>query len=90
MVGRTWIEKAELAVSPPSTPVIGRVGEISETMQAKIAPSVSFRRQALDIMEEIEKALPAGARGVFGNNEEKRNEILDEMIREGCETVLAH
>ena len=90
MVGRTWIEKVELAVSPPSEPVIGPFGEIAETVQAKIAPSESFRRHALDIVEEIEKALPPAARGSFGGNEEKRNQILDEMIHDGCETVLAH
>lgn len=90
MVGRTWIEKIELDVSPPSDPVVGPVSEIAETIHGKIAPSESFRRSARDMVEDIEKALPPAARGVFGASEEARNEILDELIRDGCETVLAH
>ena len=90
MVGRTWIEKIELEVGPQGDPVVGPVSEIAETIYGKIAPSESFRRSALDVVEEIEMALPPAARGVFGDSEEARNEILDELIRDGCETVLAH
>ena len=90
MVGRTWIEKIELAVSPPGDPGIGPVGEIEETIRGRIAPSDSFRRSALEVVEEIEKALPLEAREAFGETEAARNAILDELIREGCETVLAH
>ena len=34
--------------------------------------------------------LPPAARDVFGDSEERRNEILDQLIEEGCQTVLAH
>ena len=42
------------------------------------------------MLDEIEKALPPAARDVFGDSEERRNEILDQLIDEGCQTVLAH
>ena len=77
-------------MSPSSDPVVGPVSEIAETIHGKIAPSESFRRSARDMVEDIEKALPPAARGVFGASEEARDEILDELIRDGCEAVLAH
>ena len=89
-VGRTWIETVELAVNPPGKPAVGPIGEISEAMYATSAPSESFRSQALGIIEEIERALPRDARDVFGHSEEERAETLDDMIQEGCKTILAH
>ena len=90
MVGRTWIEKIELEVAPPGDPTIGPVGEIAETIRAKIAPSDSFRHSAREVLDEIEKALPPAARYVFGDSEESRSKILDRLIDEGCQSVLAH
>ena len=42
------------------------------------------------MLDEIEKVLPPAARDVFGDSEERRHEILDQFIDEGCQTVLAH
>lgn len=90
MLGRTWIEKIEMAVSAPADPGIGPIGEIKETVRGRIAPSNSFRHSAREAVEEIRTALPPAARDVFGDSEVAGEEILDALIREGCETVLAH
>lgn len=90
LIGQTWIEKIALEVTAPGDPTIGPIGEVADTIRSKIAPSDSFRRSALEVLDEIEKALPPAARDVFGDSEEKRNEILDQLIEEGCQTVLAH
>ena len=90
LIGRTWIEKVSLEVTAPGDPSIGPIGEVADTIRSKIAPSDSFRRSALEVLDEIQKALPPAARDVFGDSEERRNEILDQLIDEGCQTVLAH
>ena len=90
LIGRTWIEKVSLEVTAPADPSIGPIGEVADTIRSKIAPSDSFRRSALEVLDEIQKALPPAARDVFGDSEERRNEILDQLIDEGCQTVLAH
>ena len=90
LIGQTWIEKIALEVTAPGDPIIGPIGEVADTIRSKIAPSDSFRHSALEVLDEIEKALPPAARDVFGDSEEKRNEILDQLIDEGCQIVLAH
>ena len=90
LIGRTWIEKIALEVTAPGDPTIGPIGEVADTIRNKIAPSDSFRRSALEVLDQMEKALPPAARDVFGDSEERRNEILDQLIEEGCQTVLAH
>ena len=89
-VDQTWIEKVALEVTAPKDPSIGPIGEVADTIRSKVAPSDSFRRSALEVLDEIQKALPPAARDVFGDSEERRNEILDQLIDEGCQTVLAH
>ena len=89
-IGQTWIEKIALEVTAPGNPTIGPVGEVAATIRSKIAPSDSFRRTAIEALDEIEKALPPATRDVFGDSGERRQEILDQLIDEGCQTVLAH
>ena len=90
MVDRTCIEKIELAVTSYSSPVAGPLSEIGDTMRRKIAPSASFGRSAINVVEELTKSLPPAARDVFGASEETRNKIIDELICDGCEIVLSH
>ena len=90
IVGRTWIEGIELAVSSYGDPIVGPLSEIAETIRGKIAQSASFQQSALGVVEELSKSLPPAARNVFGDSQETREKILEELILEGCETVLAH
>ncbi len=90
---KTWIEKVELATEEPGTPDtdVGPVSELAQTMRGLDPRSnESFRAKARDIMEELSKALPPKARDILGSSEEERIRMLDALIAEGCEAVLAH
>ena len=89
-VGRTWIEELELAVSSYGDTAVGPIGEIAETIRQGIAPSASFQQSALEMVEDLTKALPPAARNVFGDSEEIRKKIVQKLICEGCDSVLAH
>ena len=88
LIGQTWIEKIALEVSAPGDPTIGPIGEVADTIRRDrtvgLFPAFGPRS------DEIEKVLPPAARDVFGDSEERRHEILDQLIDEGCQTVLAH
>ena len=92
--GKTaWIEKVELATEEPGTPDtdVGPVSELAQTMRGlDLRSKESFRAKARDIMEELSKALPPKARDILGSSEEERIRMLDALIAEGCEAVLAH
>lgn len=87
MAGNAWIEKVEIATEDPggvgSAP--GALEELANDMRGPIARSEADD----DTMKEIEKALPLAVRRAFGDNDERRR-ILDDLITEGRQAVLAH
>ena len=91
--GKTWIEKVELETEEPGAYGTGSgpMSEFAPTMRGlDLRSNESFREEARVIMEELSAALPPKARGVLGGNEEERIRILDALIAEGREAVLAH
>ena len=92
-IGRTWIEKVELATEEPGTPSTN-IGPVSELARTMLGPALrtdeSFQETAREAMEELSKVLPPEARHILGDSEEKRAQRLDTLIAEGCEAVLAH
>ncbi len=92
-ISRTWIEKVELATREPGTPGtdIGPVSELAQTMRGQAQRTdESFQEAAREAMEELNRVLPPEARHILGDSEEERAQILDTLIAEGCEAVLAH
>ena len=89
LLGRTWVEKVELNVGPGADLPVGPVSELAAKMLGPIAWSDDFKRAAAHLVEELEASLPPEARGVLGNDQTSRNDILQALVTEGCEAVLA-
>ena len=92
MAGNAWIEKVEIATEDPggAGTAPGAVEELANDMQGPIAQSATFRAKADDMMKEIEKVLPLAVRRALGASGERRDRILDGLITEGSQAVLAH
>ncbi len=88
--GNVWIEKVEAAAAAATARAVGPVGDLASIMRDAIAASPGFRQEAADLLAELGQALPPEARDSLGPNEEDRARILDALIAEGCDTVLAH
>lgn len=90
---KTWIEKVELETEEPEAygTSAGPVSELALTMRRlDLRSNESLREKARGIRDELSKALPLKARDVLGGSEEGRIRILDALIAEGGEAVLAH
>ncbi len=90
MLGRTWVEKVELNVGPGAELPVGPVSDLAAKMLGPLAQSDDFRRAAAQLVEDLEPRLPPAVRGVLGDNQTSRNEIIEALTAEGCESVLAH
>ena len=87
---RTWVEKVELNVGPGKDLPVGPVSELAAKMLETITKSDEFKQAANSLAEELEPSLPPEARGVLGDNQTSRIEIIEALTAEGCEAVLAH
>lgn len=90
LLGRTSVEKVELNIGPGTNLHIGPVSELAAKMLGPIARSDEFKQTAAHLLEELEPSLPPEVRSVFGDNRTSRNDILQALMTEGCEAVLAH
>ena len=90
LIGHTWVEKVELNVGPGTDPSVGPVSELAAKMLGPIVRSDDFKRTAAHLVEELEPSLPSEVRGVLGDNQTSRIKILEVLMTEGCEAVLAH
>ena len=90
LIGRTWVEKVELNVGPGTDTSVGPLSDLAAKMLGPIARSDDFKRAAAHLVEELEPILPPEVRGVLGDDQTSRIEILEALVTEGCEAVLAH
>ena len=90
LLGRTSVEKVELNVGPGTDLPVGPVSELAAKMLGPIARSDDFKQAATHLVEELEPSLPPEVRGVLGDNQTSRNDVLQALVTEGCEAVLAH
>ena len=90
MLDRTWVEKVELNVGPGTDLTVGPVSDLTAKMLGPLARSDDFKRAATQLVEDLELSLPSAVRGVLGDNQTSRTEIIEALTAEGCEAVLAH
>lgn len=91
---KTWIEKIEIATTAPvSTPVGGvtadPVLELGELMHRDIIHLHSVREAVRDLVKELRDDLPPEARGFSGNDEAAFEALVDQLLTEGSEDMLA-
>lgn len=92
-LGKTWIDKMELATSAPVNaapnaspdPVI----ELGELMRNDIIQQHGVREAISDLVKELRDDLPPEARGFSGDNEAAFEALIDQLLAEGSEEMLA-
>ena len=93
-LGKTWIEKIEIATTAPvSIPVGGApadpVLELGELMRSDIINQHGVREAVRDLVKELRYDLPPEARGFSGDDEAAFEALVDQLLTEGSEDVLA-
>lgn len=91
-VGHTWVEKLELAISPPgmenqednADPTL----ELAQSMRAN-AKSEAFRSDAREFVLKTIGDLPPDARGFAGKDEAGLERFLDDVLARGVDLVAA-
>jgi DNA repair exonuclease SbcCD nuclease subunit len=91
--GRVWIEKLEIAVSAPSlassTTTADPVVELGALMRDEVTHSHGFRQEVRDLVEGLLDDLPAESRKFAGQDETQLDALIDSLIRDGAEDLMA-
>src|SRR5690606_10245882 len=93
-LGRTWIEKLEIETTSPrlnaaaadnADPLL----ELGELMREARLGQHAVRDAVADLVKEIRDDLPAEARGFSGSDEDEFEALIDRLIAEGSDDILA-
>jgi exonuclease SbcD len=92
-LGKTWIDKIELATSAPASAAPNAsadpVLELGELMRNDIIQQHGVREAISDLVKELRDDLPPEARGFSGDNEAAFEALIDQLLAEGSEDMLA-
>ncbi|MCG8273844.1 DNA repair exonuclease [Aquamicrobium sp. NLF2-7] len=93
-LGKTWIEKIEIATTAPTgTPVGGAsadpVLELGELIRSDIIHQHGVREAVRDLVKDLRDDLPPDARGFSGDDEAAFEALVDHLLTEGSEDMLA-
>lgn len=91
-IGKTWIDKIELGVAPPAirtSAAADPVVELGDLMRSDVMEGHGFREEVREMVKELLDDLPAESRGFSGHSEEALESLVDTLIREGGEDVIA-
>ncbi len=92
--GHTWIEKLELAVSAPQAVAAGSaavdpVQELGHLMHHDVTTSAAYRQEVREMVQSLLDDLPPESRRFAGGDATLFEAFIDEIIRDGCEDVVA-
>ncbi|RCS24756.1 DNA repair exonuclease [Phyllobacterium salinisoli] len=93
-LGKTWIEKIEIVTTAPVSAPAGNttadpVLELGELMRNDIIHQHGVREAVRDLVKELRDDLPPEARGFSGDDEAAFEALVDQLLREGSEDMLA-
>ncbi len=93
-LGKTWIEKIEIATTAPvNTPTGGATAdpvlELGDLMRGDIIHQHGVREAVRDLVKELRDDLPPEARGFSGDDEAAFEALIDQLLTEGSEDMLA-
>lgn len=93
-LGKTWIEKIEIATEAPvstsvATATADPVLELGELMRSDIIRQHGVREAVRDLVKELRDDLPPEARGFSGDDEAAFETLVDQLLTEGSEDMLA-
>ncbi|RFB85281.1 DNA repair exonuclease [Rhizobium leguminosarum bv. trifolii] len=93
LIGRTWIEKLELAFEAPSTladasaadPVVG----LAALMRDEVIAHSGFRDDIREMVRDLLADLPAESRAFAGHDEAGFERFIDNLLANGAEDIAA-
>ena len=93
-LGKTWIEKIDIVtMAPLSKPIGGATAdpvlELGELMRNDIIHQHGVREAVRDLVKELRDDLPPEARGFSGDDEDAFEAMIDHLLAEGSEDMLA-
>lgn len=93
-IGHTWIEKIEITTTAPVSSSVGHLSadpvlELGDLMRNDIIGRHGVREAVRDLVKEMRDDLPPEARGFSGNDEAAFEALVDQLLSEGSEDILA-
>jgi len=92
-IGRTWIEKLDLAVEMPTataeTSAADPIIELSALMRDEVMARSSFRDNISEIVRELLSDLPPESRDFAGRDEAGFERFIDALLADGAEDIAA-
>tara|TARA_R110002020_G_scaffold50963_6_gene144458 strand:+ start:1992 stop:3290 length:1299 start_codon:yes stop_codon:yes gene_type:complete len=91
-IGRVWVEKLEIACTPPRTEAVSTTDplhELKALIDNAILGSDGYEAALAGIAESLQAQLPADLRDLFGADEVGTRSRLSEIAREGAADVLS-
>ncbi|RFB76615.1 metallophosphoesterase family protein [Methylovirgula sp. 4M-Z18] len=93
-LGKTWVEKIEIATTANESMPVGSVTadpimELGELMRSDIIQQHGVREVMRDLVKELRDDLPPEARGFSGSDEAAFEALIDQLLAEGSEDMLA-
>jgi len=93
-LGKTWIEKIEIATTAPVSTLVGSatadpVLELGDLMRNDIIHQHGVREAVRELVTELRDDLPPEARGFSGDDEAAFEALIDQLLSEGSEDMLA-
>ncbi|QRM56879.1 exonuclease SbcCD subunit D [Sinorhizobium sp. BG8] len=92
-IGDCWIEKVELSVHAPLAPAgqggLDPVLELGGLMRDDVLASHAFQSELREMLSDLLRQLPKGARELLADDEQAQEALLAEIAAEGSEDVLA-
>jgi DNA repair protein SbcD/Mre11 len=92
-IGRTWIEKLELAVEAPltgaETATADPVVELGALMRDEVIARSGFREDVREMVRDLLADLPAESRDFAGRDEAGFERFIDTLLAQGAEDIAA-
>jgi len=92
-VGRTWVEKLELAIeTPPIAPEVTApdpVIELSILMRQEVIARASFRDHIREMVRDLLADLPQESRDFAGRDQAAFEHFIDRLLSEGADDITA-
>jgi DNA repair exonuclease SbcCD nuclease subunit len=91
-IGKTWIEKIDIACQTPDTGPAGEldpVAELQRLIAQDVVPSSAYQAEFAAVAKDLRAQLPPECRHLLGADEAGFTEALGRLIAEGAEDVLA-
>lgn len=92
-IGGVWVEKIDVAATPPAADAppdaLDPLAELDRLIAGEVLGDPGFARRLEEVAEELRSQLPPESRDLFGHDEDSFRAALADLAREGAQDVLA-